>query len=249
VDLGGVCSACSRSLEGKRYAADLLVNVPFVLLLILAIALESKGFAILTGIYLLIVLKWSWGLGYLWADDLLYGGALVDRLSRFEPPGDAGTTRLPAGLWHCLVRLAALPTALIGLLLVGSFFAGLSGAGKAAGTDAATNQIRSFLLSAKDVAVPVGPQTLELDRIDVPRADFAQIFVYVDPSKLQSGRSYQLMTGPQLLTRFVRSPGRPNDVLFIEGSPLKGISRKEATALASTLPAAELPDTPPLRRP
>ena len=42
VDVSGICVRCSRSLEIKRYLADVALNVPFVLFFLLLLATDSR---------------------------------------------------------------------------------------------------------------------------------------------------------------------------------------------------------------
>ncbi|MBI3857585.1 MAG: hypothetical protein HY293_18040 [Planctomycetes bacterium] len=249
VDVPGLCDACGRSLEIRRYIADVLCNVPFVVFFILLVGFDSKVFLALLLGYALVLFKWSWGLGYVWADALVYGRDLDSRLARFEPPGDGGTTRFPAGLWHCLLRLGLLPGLAVMLLLVMAPFAHLAGAGTpktpppaASQSSDPIEQARAWFQSARDIVVPVDPSTLAMMRMDVKREDVYFFQAYAKPEDLPRGSSYQRMTGPQLLDSFIRSSSMNTDILFVQGSPLKGISRGDAATIASGLPAATPPD-------
>jgi len=97
---------------------------------------------------------------------------------------------------------------------------------------------RAFFLTAKDIAVPVDPDTLAIKRENVDREDINFYMVYAKPSLLPGNTSYQLMTGSELLASFLRISGRDVDLLFIRGARVSSISRGDAVKVASTLPAA-----------
>src|SRR6185295_13479595 len=62
-DVPGVCPDCSRSLDLRRYVADGLVNIPFVVFFLLSVGTKSPFFLLALLVYTLTVFKWSWGIG------------------------------------------------------------------------------------------------------------------------------------------------------------------------------------------
>jgi hypothetical protein len=256
VDIPGVCARCSKSLQIRRLIADVAVNVPFAVFFLLLIAMDSKAFLWPLLIYALVVFKWSWGLGYLWADMLIYGSWLDSSLARFEPPGDAGTTRFPVGIGHCLLRVVLLPgLCVLMAVVVGVFVPRPDGAARPqAGAASAASQLsisdqraRDILLSAENLAVPVHAET----RIMVPESlerNRYRFAAYREPSRVPLGWSYQLMTGPQLLTAFLKAGGQSQDILMVDGAGGFSIYRPDAAAIAKTIPAAEPPASAPLQR-
>jgi len=261
VDVPLVCAACARQIEIRRYLADALCLAPLVAAFVGLVATDSKAFLWILLLYAVFLLKWSWGLGYVWADAILYGGWLESSLTRFAPPGDRNTIRFPAGLWHCFMRIGGAPALLVALLaaVAGAFGSHPArhetpSAPAAAAPDASESTdprerararsereiaaARAFLESARNIAVPVDPVTLALKKKDVQRDDMNFFTVYANPSDLPSQTAYQLMTGPQLLSAFLKTEGHDVDFLTINGPNLP-LSRWQAANIAPTLPAAE----------
>jgi hypothetical protein len=257
-DVQGVCGRCARSLEIKRYVADLAVNVPFVLFFFLLLATDSKAFIWPLLIYFLVVFKWSWGLGYVWADLFIYGGWLDSSLTAFEPPGDPGTTRFPAGLWHCLVRLGLLPGLCVLVVLIVGLFGHRSGDASSPEARAAAHDLealspgskrgREVILEAKDLAVPVHPDTLLMMPDRVRSKDSFVFVAFNQPSELPPGTAYQIMSGTQALAAFLKTDGYPKDTIAVGGVNGWSISRSDAARISKTLPPAEPPASAPLRR-
>jgi hypothetical protein len=258
VDVSGICARCSRSLEIKRYLADVAVNVPFVLFFVLLLATDSKAFVWPLIIYALIVFKWSWGLGYLWADLFIYGGWLDSYLTAFEPAGDPGTTRFPAGIWHCLVRLGLLPgLCVLMVLIVGLFghhFGDSSTVPASADAPSPRNlshsgtRARDAILSAKALAVPVHPETLVMMPDHTTSNGNWHFVAFNQASDLSPGTAYQLMSGPEMLAAFLKTSGHDRDTLAVGGVSGVSIERLAAAAIAKTIPAAEPPTSAPLIR-
>jgi len=268
-----------RSIETKRYFADFLSIAPFVLLGVAAMAFESSAFLWVMAVYALYLFKWTWGLGYVWADMVMYGAMLESKLGRFKPPGDPGTLRFPASLWHCLVRVGAIPALLAGLVvIVGAFVPRPAGnasqspavpvptasapAAPAPPTEPESSDprervkargrreiaaARAYLQSAKDIAVPVDPETRTLKKDEfVNRTDMSFFTVYANPSGLPPNTAYQLMTGPQLLDTFLKTEGHDIDLLTIRGPNLP-LSRWQAAKIAPDMPASEPPNSKVMR--
>ncbi|MSU49669.1 MAG: hypothetical protein EXS37_11390 [Opitutus sp.] len=114
VQVPGVCDVCAKSLRKKRYLADLLCLVPFVIFVVLGAAFESKLAALGLFFYLLYMIRW---LTYNWADAVLYGWDLAGKLDSYAPPEDPGPRRFPAGTLHGAIRVGFFP-ALVLLLIV-----------------------------------------------------------------------------------------------------------------------------------
>jgi hypothetical protein len=266
-----------RGLEIRRYMADVLSIVPFIVACIGLAVFDSKAFLWILGIYGLYLFKWTWGLGYVWADAVLYGAGLERTLSSFTPAGDRGTIRFPAGLWHCLVRLGWVPALLIVLGIVVGIFGGHSGGdnnqtGTATAADTATAPqepsepesadpkerakarsareivaAKKFLQNARDIVVPVDPQTLLMKKENVNRTDMSFYSVYANAEQLPAETSYQLATGPQMLAMFLKTKGHDVDFLMIKGPNLP-LSRWQAAKIAAEWPAADPPNTAVLQR-
>lgn len=253
VDIPGVCARCMRDLEIRRFAADVLCNVPFILLFILLVVTDSKLFLVLLLTYGLILFKWSWGLGYVWADLMLYGWKLDSSLGRFEPAGDAGTTRFPAGMLHVLVRLGFIPGLVVVLAMVGSVFV------KRPGGDAAEASVtqrsnpleraRAWLESAEGISVPVDPRSLAMVRDGLAREDVYFYTVYARGAVPPRGLDYQLMTGPELLATFLRTEGHDTDSLTLQGSGLPLLLRRDAKKISTTMALPGPVTTPVLKSP
>jgi len=178
------------------------------------VVFDAKVFLGLLGVYALVLFKWSWGLGYVWTDALFYGNRLESSLARFEPPGDPGTVRFPAGIGHCLLRIGGLPALAVLLVLVVGLFVKRPADEKDGGAPASAlaipadadpvEQARIFFGSTSEIAVPVDPGTLAMKRLDVQREDIYFFTVYALPAALPHGIHYQRMTGPQFVAKFRR---------------------------------------------
>ena len=118
VKVPGICGACAKSLQIKRLVADVLCLVPFVVMIVIAAATDSRFFLILFILYLGYMIRW---LTYNWADALLYGNALSNQLASYAPSKDSGPTRFPAEFWHGAIRVGILPTSILVLGLLGQF--------------------------------------------------------------------------------------------------------------------------------
>lgn len=256
VDVPGACAPCMKRIEIKRYVADIVCILPFLVFFGALVASDSKVFLALILVYGLVLFRWSWGLGYVWADVLLYGRQLESSLARFEPPGDSGTVRFPAGWGHCILRLGWVPALVVVLGVVGSLLgkrpvAGTAGVPAPAASASAdpVEQARAFLQSARDIAVPVDPATLSMERDPIGRQDMYFFTAYVKPALPPSGSSYLQVTGPELLAVFLRTPGHDVDLLSLRGGNTVTVARWQAARIASTLPASGPPPSKVLRRP
>ena len=145
-----------RALEIKRYMADVLCIIPFIVAAICMVVFDSTAFLWIIGIYGLYLFKWAWGLGYVWSDAVRYGAGLDTTLKSFTPLGDRGTVRFPSGLWHCLVRLGWLPALFIVLGMVMNLFAPHSGADK---SNNATTATETASPEPKEPEEPLPPES------------------------------------------------------------------------------------------
>ncbi len=271
-DVPLVCSPCMNRIELRRYVADVLTPMPLVVAFALTVAFDSKAYLWLMAFYALYLFRWAWGLGYIWIDWLLYGAQLEATLGVYAPHGDPGTTRFPSGLGHCLLRIGGLPALLVGLAVIAAAFRTPPSAGSdparptepaaAAGASegGAPNEqprtrseremaaARAFLETARGVAVPVDPDSLAMKKLDVRRDDMGFFQVYADASRVPPGTDYQVMTGPQLLAKFLNTPGHDTDLMMIQGPGLPLI-RWQAEELAPGMPEGEPPDPQVLRKP
>jgi hypothetical protein len=251
VDVPGVCAGCMKGLAIKRYVADVLIPLPFIIIFFLLVATNNKLFLGLFLVYFFVLFKWSWGLGYVWADALLYGNQLDMALGPYVPPGDPGTTRFPAGLWHCLVRLAGLPAlGVVLVLLLGAVLKHAAPAKAGASAEAAASaDPETFLRTARDISVPVDPQTLAMKKMGVKRTDVSFYAVYVTPAHPPPGTDYLLMSGPQLVSSFLQTAGTDNDLLFFRGGGPSSLKRRDVEAIAPKLPKPDPLPTNVLRGP
>jgi hypothetical protein len=278
VDVPLLCNGCSRRIEIRRYLADIVCMLPFIAAFAGLVIFDSTSFLWILGIYALYLFKWTWGLGYVWADFLLYGGDLERNLARFTPEGDSGTVRFPASIWHCVVRLGWIPAAFFALATLAATFSPKPETKSRAETPAETpaekktaaadpeasiadprararaksaremREAKTFLETARDIAVPVEPDTLLMKKMNVARKDISFYTVYAKPTETPSQTSYQLATGPELLSIFLKTKGADGDCLFIQGAKV-ALSRWQVVKVAADLPAAAPPITPVQRAP
>jgi hypothetical protein len=249
----GVCAGCLRTLEIQRYLADAASVAPFVLFFLGLVLFDSKVFLGLLGVYALVLFKWSWGLGYVWSDALFYGNRLESSLARFEPPGDPGTVRFPAGIGHCLLRIGGLPALAVLLVLVVGPFVKRPEDKKDVEAPAAAiaipanadpvEQARILFGSARELAVPVDPATLEMKRLDAKREDIYFFAIWALPAKIPSGTHYQQMTGPQFIGKFRKTPGNHSDMVYVRGACSISVYRDQIENAALSLPEADPPTT------
>jgi len=155
------------------------------------------------------------------------------------------------------VRLGLLPGLCVLAVLIAGLFGHRSGSGSdPAGTvsaadihlNASETRARDVVLSTKDLAVPVHPETL-LMMPDRTRNNGTFFFVaFNQPSELPPGTTYQMMSCPQALAAFLKTSGHPKDVLAVGGANGTRINRSSGGVIAKTIPASEPPSSAPLTR-
>jgi hypothetical protein len=214
----GVCDACAGALERQRLAADLLCLVPLVGVFLALVATSSKP---LFGVLLVYLVYLARYLDYNWADSIVYGSAMLEKVRAWVPDGDPGQAYLPVSWLHMGVRVAAIPAGLIAFLSVGSAVLPLVG-GRTAPAATSPSAARSYpaerlahvsmALAEDDFAVPVkngkpgfytqqmGGKPIEVLRVKVGAP----------------GTGEQAMTGRQLADAFLSV--RSESMLVIDGA-------------------------------
>jgi hypothetical protein len=115
---------CAAHLGKQRAIASALVIAPFYALGLVMFAANSGGVAMLCLAVGAAYFYWARLIGYSWADRIVYGDDLQDRLARYVPMGDVPSNtevKLPPGAAYGFLRvgIACLPMALlVGLAIV-----------------------------------------------------------------------------------------------------------------------------------
>lgn len=265
VTIPGVCDPCHRSLQRKRYYADLLVCLPLPLLFGLLVVTDSKLFFVLVLAYLIYLAR---AFNYAWPDFLLYGQALSWKLVDYVPAKDATSSpRYPVGLWHVIVRFGFYPALL-------AVFVFLVNAGivkkshfksdrpekkvEAAATPAtvptkpsappkppALERARALLATTSEFYWPVSSATLKQPSLGQPVARIvffegqqrAVVPAYAAEKSISTGNYYQAIAAATLLANFtsVKSDG-----LYIEDQDIL-LSPAEVAMLAAEHAGPRLP--------
>ncbi len=249
VEVPGVCTSCSSTIERRRYVADVLCIVPIVVAFIATVVADSK---FPFGLLLLYLVYLARRLHYNWADALVYGDRLSDELAKWKPVGDAGTLAVPVPWLHRLVRIGVIPAGVTALALVAG--SGLirprhhrsaeSESAPAPGVDNLA-ELTSLLRAATAMAVPLTSETgdlvsaLRVVPFGAGGRRLMQLPVYADAALLPLQTLYQPMTGGQLLGAFRRSEA---DLLIVESAKRRLILlRSELGKLAATVPIEDPP--------
>ncbi len=171
VKVPGICANCARSLEVKRYVADMLTVLPILVLGGAGILMESK---VMTGLFLFYLLYLARNLNYNWADVMVYAGPFSESMEPYAVD-EAGTMRLPVDALHCVVRIGILPVLFVSLGLLSA--SGLIGRSVSRDADQPAAEtpaprttvemtreeshaaVRDMLLSPVVFAVPLDPAT------------------------------------------------------------------------------------------
>lgn len=116
VKVPGVCTACHRSIEKKRFMADVLTPLPLLVAFVVLVIADQPVFALPVLLYLIYLAS---SLTYSWADFLLYGSALSWKLVDYIPREDKESSpRYYSGWMHGALRFAVLPALVAAIFVI-----------------------------------------------------------------------------------------------------------------------------------